>query len=369
MIPLFRAYPQLAGTLPHVSLGDYPTPVERHAALERELGLAALYIKRDDLTGRVYGGNKVRKLEFLLGKAVREGSKQVVTVGFAGSNHALATAIYARRLGLRSTSLLMPQINACYVRLNLLASHHHGAELRYARGPASLMIAAAAYAIRCGISDGRRIAFIPGGGSSPLGIAGYVNAAFELKEQIAAGDLPEPGVIYVAMGSMGTAAGLMLGLRAAGLSAQIVPVRVIEPALANARRMLRLLRGATAMLRGADPGFPLLTWSLRDLQIRDDYFGAGYARFTEEGVKAAHLLRIMAGIPANGAYTAKAFAALAGDAAARKLEGKVVLFWNTFNSRDLAGAAATVDYRGLPRHFHSYFTGELQPLERERVLS
>jgi len=164
---------------------------------------------------------------------------------------------------------------------------------------------------------------------------------------------------------MGTAAGLMLGLRAAGLPARVVPVRVIGPALANERGMLRLLRGATALLRRSAPGFPPLNWSARDVRIRDDSFGAGYARFTEEGVRAAQLLREQAGIPANGAYTAKAFAALAGDAAAGKLGGKTVLFWNTFNSRDLAGVAATVDFRRLPRAFHRYFTGELQPLERE----
>jgi D-cysteine desulfhydrase len=365
MLPLFRAYPRLSAVLPYASLGDYPTPVEQPAALARELGLAGLFVKRDDLTGVVYGGNKVRKLEFLLGQAVRDGAKQVVTVGFAGSNHALATAVYARRLGLRSTSLLLPQANARYVRLNLRASFAHGAELRHVRGPLALGVGAAALAIRCRIRDGRRVAFVPGGGSSPLGIVGYVNAAFELQQQVAAGVLPQPDVIYVAMGSMGTTAGLLLGLRAAGLSSRVVAVRVIEPALANARGMLRLLRGATSLLRRSDPGFPPLAWSLQDLQIRDDYLGAGYARFSPAGVRAARLLTELAGLPANGAYTAKAFAALAGDAAAGQLAGKAVLFWNTFNSRDLAGVAAAVDYRQLPRAFHRYFTGALQPLERE----
>src|SRR6266581_738013 len=114
-LPLFKAYPQLEQQLPHVSLGNFQTPVEKLTPVGDEIGLYSLYIKRDDLSGGVYGGNKVRKLEFLLADA-----KEVITFGFAGSNHALSTAIYGRQLGLKSTSMLMPQVNAHYVRRNLL---------------------------------------------------------------------------------------------------------------------------------------------------------------------------------------------------------------------------------------------------------
>ena len=364
MLPLFREYPRLAAALPYMPLGEYPTPVEKPAALGRELGLAALYVKRDDLSGRVYGGNKVRTLEFLLAQALSKEARRVFTLGFAGSNYALATAVYARQLGLRCTSLLLPQANAGYVRLNLLASHYHGAELCHAAHLVTTPFAVVTQAVRCLIREGGRVAFLPPGGSSPLGTVGYVNAAYELRDQVAAGELPEPDVIYTALGSMGTTAGLMLGLRAAGLRTRVVPIRIIEPWLAGSRRMLSLLRGASALLSRADPGFPRLAWTLRDVQIRGDQFGSGYARFTGQGVRAARLLQDAAGIPANGAYTAKAFAALVGDAAAGMLAGKVVLFWNTFNSRDLAGVAATVDYRRLPRPFRRYFTGDLQPLDR-----
>ena len=367
MLPLFRAYPRLADALPYVPLGEFPTPVERPTALGQALGLAALYVKRDDRSGRIYGGNKVRTLEFLLARAVNRDARRVFTLGFAGSNYALATAVYARQLGLRCTSVLLPQANAGYVRLNLLASHHHGADLCHTAHLVTTPFAVVTQAVRCLIREGGRVAFLPPGGSSPLGTVGYVNAAFELRDQIVAGELPEPDVIYTALGSMGTAAGLMLGLRAAGLRTRVVPIRIIEPWLAGPGRLLSLLRGASALLSRSDPGFPRLTWRLRDVQMRGDQLGSGYARFTGQGVRAARLLQDTAGIPANGAYTAKAFAALVGDATAGVLAGKVVLFWNTFNSRDLAGVVATADFRRLPRQFHLYFTGALQPLDRQNT--
>src|SRR6188768_2085134 len=93
---LFRAWPALAAKLPHVALTERPTPVERLRQLERSTGASALYVKRDDLTARAYGGNKVRKLEFLLAAARASGADSVLTFGAAGSNHALATAVHAR---------------------------------------------------------------------------------------------------------------------------------------------------------------------------------------------------------------------------------------------------------------------------------
>jgi 1-aminocyclopropane-1-carboxylate deaminase/D-cysteine desulfhydrase-like pyridoxal-dependent ACC family enzyme len=120
MIPLFKQYPKLEEKLPYISLGEFPTPVQKLERLGMELGVGNLYTKRDDLSGRLYGGNKPRKLEFILGDVLRSGAKEVITFGGAGSNHALATAIYSRQAGLKSISMLMPQPNARYVRNNLL---------------------------------------------------------------------------------------------------------------------------------------------------------------------------------------------------------------------------------------------------------
>ena len=363
-MPLFRGHPDLARRLPHAALGEFPTPVDRLAGAGDAIGAGRLYIKRDDLSGSLYGGNKVRKLEFLLADALRAGAREVMTVGFAGSNHALATAIYAGQLGLKSVSMLMPQPNAHYVRRNLLASHHYGAELHHFRDTAHLSLGVAGRSLQ-GMT--RRLGpprFIPAGGSCPLGVVGYVNAAFELRDQVMAGDLPEPHAIYVPLGSMGTAVGLALGLKAAGLGSRVVAVRVIEERWAPRRHMARLLHQTVAFLRDLAPAFPRVDITETALAVRDDCMGDGYACFTEDGVKATELMRRGAGITLNGAYSAKAFAALLADARQPGLEDKTILFWNTYNSRDLSAVASRVDYHQLPTAFHRYFEEDVQPLDR-----
>ena len=242
-LPLFRDYPRLQARLPHVSLGTLPTPVES-LDVGGDGGARGLFIKRDDLSGTTYGGNKVRKLEFLFGRILGTGAKEVITIGFAGSNHAVATAIYAKQLGLRCTSLLMPQRNAHYVRRNLLASVHYEARLCGYRNLPLLSAGLVGALCRGKMAHGAFPRVIPAGGSCPAGIIGYVNAAMELRDQIVAGELPEPDVIYVPLGSMGTSAGLAIGLKAAGLMADI-PV-LTEDALQVAPRQKNGARPAPA---------------------------------------------------------------------------------------------------------------------------
>jgi 1-aminocyclopropane-1-carboxylate deaminase/D-cysteine desulfhydrase-like pyridoxal-dependent ACC family enzyme len=364
ILPLFKNYPRLGRRLPHVSLGRFPTPVEKLERVGNTIGLNHLYIKRDDLSGAVYGGNKVRKLEFLLGDALRRNAKEVITFGFAGSNHALATAIYASRLELGSTSLLLPQVNAHYVRRNLLASHYFKADLRYYENWTFLGLGLLRKLLRGGIKHGTFPRVIPGGGSCPLGVSGYVNAALELKEQIIAGEMPEPDLIYVPLGSMGTAVGLTLGLKAAGLKCRIIAIRVIEERFANAKKMARLFQDTASFLRKLDPAFPKPRLGADDWAVRDDCLGGGYACFTEKAMKAASLMREKSGIILNGTYSAKALSALFDDAEKQVLKGKTVLFWNTYNSRDLSTFAAGVDYHQLPEAFHRYFEEDVQTLDR-----
>jgi len=365
VFPLFRDYPLLAERLPRVVLASLPTPVERLDQIGSDIGVKGLYIKRDDLSGAVYGGNKVRKLEFIFGDILRSNAKEVITLGFAGSNHALATAIYAQQLGLRSTALLMPQVNAHYVRRNLLAGLHHKARFCHYSNLPLLCLGLVSQLIRGAFKQGVFPRVIPGGGSCPLGLVGYVNAALELKDQIIAGALPEPDRIYVPMGSMGTSAGLILGLKAAGLKSRVIPVRVIEERMASSKRMMHLIRETDSLLRQISPDFPQIEISEDDLGIRNDCLGEGYARFTEKGVRAAELMKAHAGIVMNGAYSAKAFSAILDDAGKGILKGKTVLFWNTYNSRDLSKFIAGVDYHELPRPFHSYFANDVQPLNRQ----
>jgi len=370
MIPLFEHYQLLAHKLPHVSLGEFPTPVQKLDQLGRQLGLGSLFIKRDDLSGKVYGGNKIRKLEFILGDALHTRAKEVLTFGSAGSNHAMATAIYARQLGLKSISMLVPQPNAHYVRRNLLMSYHCGAELHLYSNIRFITPFAAPSVLyqllRHRLKRGQLPKVIPMGGSSPLGAVGYVNAAFELKGQILRGEIPEPDYIYIASGSMGTAAGLILGLRAINSKTRVVAVRVNSGSFVNAKGMAKLIYKTNFLLSSLDPSFPKLEFSEHDMDIRHSFFGKQYALFTKEGMEAVALMERYGGIKLEGTYTGKAFAALIDDGKKPSLRDKVLLFWNTYNSLDFSEAIATIDYHQLPRCFHRYFEEEVQPLEREQ---
>jgi 1-aminocyclopropane-1-carboxylate deaminase/D-cysteine desulfhydrase-like pyridoxal-dependent ACC family enzyme len=367
MIPLFKYHHLLAQNLPHVVLGDFPTPIQKLDRLGGCLGLDHLYNKRDDLSGRVYGGNKVRKLEFFLGEVLHTQAKEVLTFGAAGSNHALATAIYAKQLGLKSIAMLVSQPNAQYVRRNLLMSYHSRAELHLYPPipfPTALLNPAVIFQIsRHWLKSGRLPRVIPMGGSSPLGVVGFVNAAFELHEQILRGEMPEPDYIYVPSGSMGTAAGLILGLKAIKSKAQVVAIRVNSNNVVNTKRMINLIRQTNQLLSSLDPSFPRLQFSEADIDIRHSFFGKQYALFTPAGMEAITFAEKYAGIKLEGAYTGKAFAALMDDAKKSGLNDKVLLFWNTYNSRDFSQSIASIDYHQLPRCFYSYFEEEVQPLD------
>ena len=363
MLPLFEDYPLLAEKVPRVELGQFPTPVEKLLRFGEELGIDGLYIKRDDLSGAVYGGNKIRKLEFLLGDALRNGATEVLTFGCVGSNHALATAIYAKQVGLRSISILRTQPNARYVARNLLMSHCCGTELHHVRNTLFSHVTTACQRVWHGLKNGQLPHVIPLGGSSPLGTVGYVNAAFELRDQIARGELPEPDRIYVALGTMGTAVGLMLGLKAAHLKSEVVPVRVVSEQQASVRKLTRLFQKTNSYLCFLDASFPRCELSERHIDIRSGFLGEGYAHFTEEGMDAVRRMRNTEWVKLEGTYTGKTLAALMDDARTRDLRGKVLLFWNTYNSRDFSDRISDVDYRQLPPPFHRYFEEAVQPLD------
>jgi 1-aminocyclopropane-1-carboxylate deaminase/D-cysteine desulfhydrase-like pyridoxal-dependent ACC family enzyme len=261
--------------------------------------------------------------------------------------------------------MLMPQPNAHYVRRNLLMSHSCQAELHQHRNLLLVYLGTFYQLVRHGLRTGRFPQIIPPGGSSALGTTGFVSAAFELREQIREGEVPEPDRVYVAMGTMGTAVGLMLGLKAADLKSKVIPVPIVPERFASARKALKLFEETNSLLHSVDPSFPRFEVSESDIDLRHGFLGQGYAHFTEEGMEAVNLMREAEGIKLEGTYTGKTLAALIRDAKEQNLRDKVVLFWNTYNSRDLSDVTATVDYRQLPRCFHRYFEQEVQPLDRD----
>jgi len=359
---LFRRWPRLRATLPWLPLARLPTPLERLDPSGLGLDCAELLVKRDDQSGDAYGGNKVRKLEFLLATARTQQASGVITFGVAGSNHALATSIYARQCGLASYSLLTRQSNASYTRSNLLAGLHAGAHLLACDSESAAADLGRILVAEAG-RRGETLCVIPGGGSSPIGCMGFVNAGFELATQLETDGIPAPDLIYLALGTVGTAAGLQLGLRLSGLATRIVAVRVVREEIGNAARFQRLYAGTLKKLAQA-AGQPLPAVDGDELPIiRHEFIGPGYARFTPAGMAAIEEASTLLDIRLDPTYTGKAFSALLADLRAGRLTGQRVLFWDTYSSRPLDPGALAADYHALPEPFHYYFEQPVQPLD------
>jgi D-cysteine desulfhydrase len=351
--PLFERWPISADGFEE--LATLPTPVEPLTGLSAELGVDGVYVKRDDLTGERYGGNKVRKLEFVLGQAVADKARSVMTVGYAGSNHALATAIYAGELGLGSISMLLAQPAAPYVAENLLAGAGAGAELHHYRSMRTIVPGVITQMAAHSVGELSAPRYIPAGASSPAGALGLVNAAAELAAQIDAGLLPTPDRIYLAFSSMGSTVGLALGLRALGIDTTVVAVRVVDEGVANVGKLRALYRKTNNLLAAQSP-FPLVPFDQALIELRHSFFGTGYGETTEASTEAVALASACDGLALDGTYTGKAFAALLADARSGVLDGRTALFWNTYNSRDLTPLTHGVRWQDLPRGFHRYFT-------------
>lgn len=350
-LPLFKAYPDLQINLSHVSLGDFPTPIIRLQKLENTLSCrTSLYIKRDDLTGmkhldmRLFGGNKVRKLEFLLADAKRNGARGVFTYGCVGSNHVAATSEYCKQLGLACKALLKSQPASWVVQRNLLLMHEYGAEILFF--DTNMERTYHGIELR---HAGSQWYEIPTGGSSPLGIIGYVNAVFELRDQIRAGLMPEPHYIYVAAGSLGTITGLLLGIKAANLSTKVIGIAV-EPDI-KINQIRTLFNRANIILMQNDPTFPCCDIQNSDIHVRFDFSGPAYGESTKEAGSAITRMNEVEHIILDPTYTGKAFAALLHDVENGCLDERVVLFWNTFCSYAQPKCA---DISRLPRAVQEY---------------
>jgi D-cysteine desulfhydrase len=346
MLPLFERYPLLKDKLPYVSLGEFPTPVEKLERLGQDISMPHLYTKRDDLSGELYGGNKVRALEFLLGEALRAGHQQVIALGFPASCQALAQAIYAKQLGIKSMAVLFRQVNSEQGRRHLLMYQSVGAEV-YPLGLIPVF-----HLMKYTLQHGRFPKFLEA--SSPLGMAGYVNAGFELKDQIELGLLPEPDLMYVALATMGTAVGLDLGFKAAGLKSRVVSVHLGNPR-ATPQNMVKLFRETNELLHSHDPSFPEFEVSENDFDVRYDFNKPKGRLLSEVDAQAMKRAKELAHLQLDEMFTANAFAALLADADKGLLRDKTVLWWNSYNSRDFSAQTASAEYRQLPKGFHHYF--------------
>ncbi|HEY6727364.1 MAG TPA: pyridoxal-phosphate dependent enzyme [Polyangiaceae bacterium] len=341
---LFRVFAGSREPLPWAKLGEFPTPVTPFpggGGIPENLG----FVKRDDLSSPVYGGNKVRTLEALFGAALARESRTIIATGAYGSNHAVATALHAPRVGLSARALLFPQPVSWAALENLRVTLALSDAVQALPHWSCLPFSMWHHARRRDLGG---VTLMPPGGACPRGALGYVSAAFELAEQIEAGVLPAPARIVIGIGSTCTTAGLLVGLE---LAKQLgLGFRATEPALVAVRvtpwpvtsrwRILRLAERTARLLAAwaQDPALAVSAGQLGErLELDAGYLGRGYGRVTETG-RAAMRRWTEAGLPQlDTTYSAKSAAAFL--ARCERAEGPT-LFWSTKSSAPLPGVSA-----------------------------
>ncbi|MET8776689.1 pyridoxal-phosphate dependent enzyme [Nocardia sp. NPDC004654] len=328
---LHARLPEVADTLPFQRLGAAPTPVRPLDGLAT--GAAPVWLKDESAYGDGgWGGNKVRKLEWLLPEALRTGRRTLLTVGGVGTNWGLAAALYGRDLGLHTVLALIDQPADEHVRAQLVRLAASGAEIHRTHTKArTVLTAPLLYAKHW--RPGATPYYLPAGGSAPLGVLGYVEAGLEIAAQVRAGDLPEPSHVVTAIGSGGTAAGLVLGLRLAGLRTKVFGVVVNDTLRLDAPTLLRLADRTIALLRKRGAVFDPPVLTADDLEISTDWLGPGYGHPIPAATEAAAIAHEREGLVLEPVYTAKALAALHSRNAEGGFGAGPVLFLNTNGPR------------------------------------
>jgi L-cysteate sulfo-lyase len=283
-----------------------PTPLEPLENLTRHLGGPRLWIKRDDCTGLSTGGNKTRKLEFLMADALAQKADTVITQGATQSNHARQTAAIAARLGLECHLLLEDRTGSedpdYNYNGNVALNQLHGARLTLRRGGADMDAEMGQLARRLA-SAGRRPYIIPGGGSNEIGALGYVNAALELLNQANDRGLKIDHVVH-ATGSAGTQAGLVTGFKALNSGIPVLGIGVRAPREKQEQNVFALAQRTAEYLGVGD------VVAREDVLANCDYVGGGYGVPTEGMVEAVSLLARLEGILLDPVYSGKGMAGL-----------------------------------------------------------
>ena len=337
---IFKEY-QIEG-IPWVSIGNFPTKVHKLEKLGDFLRYNDIWIKRDDQTSDRYGGNKVRKLEFVIGVALSKKKEWILTYGGLGSNQVLAMTIHASSFGLKTIGILRYQPITRHVLENLYLMVHFGTHISYASN--SLMSFLKTY---WHILTKRSVYKVPVGASNEYGVLGFVDAMFELKMQVENGEMPMPRNIFVPVGSSGTYAGLLLGKKLLDLDVNLIGVKVTTSKRTRPRYIVKLANKALEILRHHSKEVPAVELSERDVIVLGNYLGAGYGAPTKEALEAISLLEKTENIKLEAVYTGKTFAALI-DFVKKGGEGPI-LFWNTYNSVDFSDILKDFSVDALPK--------------------
>jgi D-cysteine desulfhydrase family pyridoxal phosphate-dependent enzyme len=302
--------------IPRQKFAHLPTPIEELPRLSAALAGPRLLVKRDDQTGLAFGGNKTRKLEFLLAEAQSEGADTLITAGAIQSNHCRQTAAAAARFGYECILVLAGEPPA-HISANLLLDHLFGAEIVWtSKGFRDVTLQAT---FEKASSEGKKPYLVPYGGSSPTGVLGYAMAM----EEFVAQNTPVDWMVF-ASSSGGTQAGLVLGSRAFGFTGKLLGISVDEPQQDLQERVARLASQASELL-----GSPLV-FSAQEILVNDNYAAPGYGVLTQAEQEAISLFAKYEGLLLDPVYTGRAAAGLID--LIRKgffKKDETVLFWHT----------------------------------------
>ncbi len=330
--------PMNLAAFPRTRLCQAPTPLEPLPRLTEALGGPQVWMKRDDLTGMGLGGNKVRKLEFLVGDALAKGADHLVTQGAVQSNHVRQTAAVAAKLGLACTAVLEHRIetnDSAYLNSgNVLLDRLMGTHIEYRPGGTDMQAAIEEVGARL-TTQGAKPYLIPGGGSNAVGALGYAAVALELLSQVSEMGLQVNRLVH-ATGSAGTQAGLVAGLHAMSSPIRVLGIGVRAPKDRQEANVLRLAQ-ATAAHMGVDRPVPAAA-----VEANCDYVGGGYGIPTPGMIEAVRMLARLEGIFLDPVYSGKGMAGLM-DLIRRGVftKGQTVVFLHTGGSTGLFGYADT----------------------------
>lgn len=318
---------------PRATLGFFPTPLHRLDRLSDRLGIS-LYIKRDDFSGmNLFGGNKIRKLEYLMGDALQKGCDTVFTYGATQSNHAMQTATAARKLGMEPILYLNAYVtpDEADIRSNMLLDRILGAQMHVVESlPGETEAQTEARCAAMGRehakrleAQGHRCYDVPMGGASPVGSSAFIGGYVELTEQCEQAGI-SADAIYAATGTGGTLAGLVAGHHLVGDGAKVVSIAVSRKDAGYEARCAALANEALALIDSDE------RVNAEDFTVDRGYFEPGYERPNAPATEAIRLLARTEGIMLDPVYTGKAFAGLLDHVRTGKIApGSTVVFWHT----------------------------------------
>lgn len=329
---IFQRFPQLSKSIPWLPLGQFPTPVESLTNLEKHLGLESLWIKRDDLSGELYGGNKVRTLEFILAEAKKRQAELLIAYSALGSNWPLACVVYAKLQGWPTDVFFLPYPMDNVKRQNLELINELSRNVYSAKSKLTFPFLLYSHLARSRKTGS--VYLTPPGGVSPTTTLGYVNAALELQNQHEKGELPIPDFIFCPLGSGGTAAGISIGLTLIGWPTRVIAVRVVDFIVANKFTLNLLIRRTLKLIKRNGVNLPSRNWG-SNFRIEHNYIGKGYSRPTDLGEQSIELFKSRESQLLDSTYTGKTFAPIIELSKDDQFRSKHILFWQTLNSRNL----------------------------------